>query len=183
MNPKNLPLSNFLTLITSLPSFQKTDQPLILEVELKRPAVALPCHFRIAIQDIHAEEFLHTLHRLINPKPDPKASLPEQAWFQEFQVYLTAHLSNSKLSVSKMAYDFSMSESTLLRRVRRLTGLSPQKYLQEQRLKRAKMLLDGGGLSSVAQIALAVGYVTPCAFSRKFKREFGYSPSDHLQVA
>jgi AraC-like DNA-binding protein len=70
-----------------------------------------------------------------------------------------------------------MSESTLLRQVKRLTGLSPVQYLQEARLNEARRLLEAKRFKSVSQVASAVGYENVRSFSRTFKKRFGKIPS------
>jgi AraC-like DNA-binding protein len=71
-----------------------------------------------------------------------------------------------------------MSESSLLRKLKQLTGLSPQQYIQELRLNRAYELLDNSTNNySVQQIALQIGYKDTRSFSRAFKNRFGKLPS------
>ena len=41
-----------------------------------------------------------------------------------------------------LAHEFALSESTLLRQLKRLTGLSPIQYVQEVRLESARRLLE-----------------------------------------
>ena len=52
-----------------------------------------------------------------------------------------------------------MSESTLLRQVKRLTGLSPQQYLQEVRLDAARRLLEDRTYHAVARVAAVCGAI------------------------
>jgi len=106
----------------------------------------------------------------------------DQKWLASFEAYIRENIASDLLSVSIMAGEFAMSESTLLRQLKGLTGLSPRQYLQEVRLNEARRLLENGAYRSIAQVAEVVGYREYRSFSRIFKKRFGKLPSE-LQVA
>ena len=110
----------------------------------------------------------------------PLLSQPDQEWLEGFEGYVGQHLADDTLSVSTLAYHFAMSESTLLRQLKRLTGLSPIQYLQEVRLVEARRLLENRRYNSVAQVASKVGYDDTRSFSRSFRQRFGKLPSELL---
>jgi signal transduction histidine kinase/DNA-binding response OmpR family regulator len=114
------------------------------------------------------------------PTAAPLRSLPDQEWLEGFESYVGQHLADDTLSVSTLAYHFAMSESTLLRQLKRLTGLSPIQYLQEVRLNEARRLLENRRYSSIAQVASKVGYDDTRSFSRSFRQRFGKLPSELL---
>jgi AraC family transcriptional regulator len=57
------------------------------------------------------------------------------------------------------------------------TGASPHQYLTALRMTRARRLLVGSALS-VIQVALAVGYQTPSAFTATFRKANKLTPSE-----
>lgn len=79
------------------------------------------------------------------------------------------HLS---VSIEQLATELAISDRQLKRRFAQATGLSPLKYLQKERLKRACQLLENSRLTS-ARIAGEVGYQDESNFRRLFKRELG----------
>jgi len=79
---------------------------------------------------------------------------------------------HTSIHIEQLADDLNISERQLVRRFRQATGLSPLKYLQKERLKRACQLLENSRLTS-ARIALEVGYQDESNFRRLFKRELG----------
>jgi YesN/AraC family two-component response regulator len=101
----------------------------------------------------------------------------DQQWLEAFENYIQENLASDLLSIPTLAGAFAMSESTLLRQVKRLTGLSPVQYLQEARLNEARRLLEAKRFKSVSQVASAVGYENVRSFSRTFKKRFGKIPS------
>lgn len=58
------------------------------------------------------------------------------------------------------------------------TGQTPQKYLMEHRIKRARELLLETDLP-IRHVGFSVGYNDPLAFSKVFKQETGFSPSEY----
>lgn len=105
-------------------------------------------------------------------------AMQDKEWLDAFETYLQSNLSHNYLSVPVMADEFAMSTSTLQRQTKRLTGLSPQKYLLEMRLNKARQLLEERRYQSVSRVALEVGYGDVRNFSRSFKKRYGKSPSD-----
>lgn len=112
----------------------------------------------------------------------PLLSQPDREWLERFEGYVRQHIADDTLSVSGMAYEFAMSESTLLRQLKRLTGLSPIQYLQEIRLDEARRLLENRRYDSIAQLASKVGYDDARSFSRSFKQRFGKLPSEMISA-
>ncbi|TGG90616.1 helix-turn-helix domain-containing protein [Natronospirillum operosum] len=76
------------------------------------------------------------------------------------------------VSLEQMAAELSISTRQLVRRFQQATGLSPLKFLQKERLKRACQYLESSQLTS-ARVALEVGYQDESHFRRLFKRELG----------
>lgn len=104
-------------------------------------------------------------------------SQSEQEWLARFETYVQQNFGSDILSVPFLAHEFAMSESTLYRQLKRLTGLSPGQYLKEVRLDQARQLLENRTYDSVERVANAVGYGDYRAFSRSFKQRFGRLPS------
>ena len=115
-------------------------------------------------------------------KDDAQSMFSEEdrAWLETFETYVQKNFSKGILSVPILAQAFTMSESTLLRQLKRLTGLTPVQYLQEIRLNEARQLLENRIYKSITQVASEVGYQDARSFSRSFKQRFGKLPSDFL---
>ncbi len=105
----------------------------------------------------------------------------DQTWLEDFESYVRVHLEDELMNIPSLAAHFAMSESTLLRQLKRLTGLSPHKYLQEMRLDQARQLLEESNNMTIAQIAAKVGYKNMPNFSRSFKKRYGQSPSAYIK--
>ncbi|MEQ1747676.1 MAG: helix-turn-helix domain-containing protein, partial [Saprospiraceae bacterium] len=110
----------------------------------------------------------------------PMLAQPDREWLEAFEAYVRKNLSSDLLSVVELSREFAMSESTLLRQLKRLTGLSPIQYLLEVRLAEACRLLENRICDSVAEVAARVGYDGARSFSRSFRQRFGKLPSEVL---
>jgi len=108
-------------------------------------------------------------------------SNPDQQWLEAFETYVAEHLSDPLLYIPALTKQFAMSESTLLRQSKRLTGLPPVQYLQEMRLTKARELLEKRMYCSIAKVAYIVGYADARSFTRAFRSRFGKLPSEYVK--
>lgn len=79
------------------------------------------------------------------------------------------------MTIEQLAHTVSMSESTLHRRFKAITTLSPLQYQKQVRLLEARKLLFAGH-TEAATVAYQVGYESPSQFSREYRRLFGAAP-------
>jgi len=91
------------------------------------------------------------------------------------------NMSNSDYSVEQLSSDMCMSRVTLYRKIKALTGQSPQTFIRMCRLKRAEQLLRSTELS-MAEISEMAGFVTASNFSRLFRNQFGTSASEYRKT-
>jgi AraC family transcriptional regulator of arabinose operon len=89
--------------------------------------------------------------------------------------YLLRH-HDQRIVIADLAADLGVSAGWLFRAFRRRTGVTPQAFLERERMTRAGHLLSAGGLS-VARVAELVGFADPLYFSRAFRRHHGRPPS------
>lgn len=87
------------------------------------------------------------------------------------------HISDPSYDIDTFSRDMAMSQSTLYRKLKSLTGESTNNFIKNLRLNRAASLLAQNEIS-VSEIANMVGFDDPAYFSKSFKQKFGLSPSD-----
>ncbi len=85
---------------------------------------------------------------------------------------------NLALQTIDMVQQTGLSDRTLLRRFKKATGLTPNNYVQELRIEKARGLLERTR-HSIAEIGWQVGYSDASAFSRLFKDVTGVSAGDY----
>lgn len=110
----------------------------------------------------------------------PTSSQEDLEWLESFEAYIIDHISDDLLSIESLAKEFAMSVSTLRRQIKRLTGLTPSKYLTEHRLNAARQMLESRRYNNISTVAQKVGYGNESSFSRAFKSRYGITPSSLL---
>ncbi|UZE23805.1 transcriptional regulator FtrA [Pseudomonas sp. B21-056] len=108
----------------------------------------------------------------------PVCKSPRNELSQVLQ-WIREHL-DQPLSVSDMAARVAMSERTFLRRFIETTGLSPKAWLQQERLNRARELLETTDQSATG-IAQACGYRSVESFRAAFRNAVGLPPSAYRE--
>jgi DNA-binding response OmpR family regulator len=87
-------------------------------------------------------------------------------------------LSDDTFDFDQFAIDMVTSKSTLYRKLKSLTDLSPVEFIRNIRLKHAAQML-ANNTGNISEIAFAVGFSDPKHFSKSFKIEFGLTPSEY----
>lgn len=90
--------------------------------------------------------------------------------------FIARHL-HEALPLVKLARVASLSVSRLAHLFRQQVGMTPQRFIETQRLARAKQLLELTP-RSVGAVALDVGFENAFYFSLRFRKYVGMSPSD-----
>jgi len=87
---------------------------------------------------------------------------------------------NEPFSEDRLARAAALSPSRLRHLFRTQKGTSPRRFLEEQRLQRARDLLSLSR-QTIAEIALELGFANPFYFTLRFKKATGESPRAYRQ--
>jgi signal transduction histidine kinase/ligand-binding sensor domain-containing protein/DNA-binding response OmpR family regulator len=90
------------------------------------------------------------------------------------------HLSEPEFDVAAMVIKMNQSHSTVLKKVKSLTGMSLVEFVKSHRLKRAAQILEKDSFQ-IAEVAYMVGFSDPKYFSKCFSKEFDKTPSEYVQ--
>ena len=85
---------------------------------------------------------------------------------------------NERLKINELADYIGVNRSYLASNFKKTFGCSPQEFLVNLRMEKAKVLLKKQDLS-INAVANVVGYTDQLAFSKAFKKHFGCSPSTY----
>lgn len=102
----------------------------------------------------------------------------EVEFLYAIKTYLEKNYSRSELNVTDIAAELKVSDTQLRRKLKSITGLSPNEYLRKFRLEKAAYLLKANA-SSVSEIAYEIGYESLSYFSKVFQKEYGCLPSEY----
>ena len=94
--------------------------------------------------------------------------------------HIHAHLAEENFGLEQLAAALNVSKSTLHRKVKAMTGLTPLEFIRNVKLKYACAMLARHD-RPIAEVAYATGFSSPKYFTRCFKEEFGLTPSEYQQ--
>ena len=87
------------------------------------------------------------------------------------------NITDENFGVERLAEILFLSRSSLLRKIKVLSGLSPNDFIRLIRLKKAaELILDGQ--HRIGEICYLVGINSPSYFSKIFQKQFGVTPKD-----
>lgn len=123
-----------------------------------------------------SEMFMRIYNSCIEGEGRESASVGKS--YFDFSVnYIKTNL-HQNIRVEDICRAIGISQPYLYRIFKENLGLSPKRYLTEQRIIKAKNLL-GTGYLSVSQVGNALGFASVMDFSKFFSKEVGISPSDY----
>jgi DNA-binding response OmpR family regulator/signal transduction histidine kinase len=94
----------------------------------------------------------------------------------EMKLFIEENIMNPDLNVELLGEHFAVSLAQLHRKIKSLTGSTPNNLIKSIRLKKAYHLIRDGGLR-VSEAAYQTGFSDPNYFTICFKKEFGENPS------
>lgn len=104
----------------------------------------------------------------------------KEVWLKDVDSWVGKHFQSSEIRMLDWAVSLNLSESQFRRKIKQASGLTPQQYLQEYRLKTAQVILENQEMSTVAEVAFEVGFSAADYFSKVFHKRFGKLPSQYL---
>jgi len=106
----------------------------------------------------------------------------DDKWLKKAIKIIEENLLDVDFDVIAFAEALNMSKSSLYRKLKAITGLSPNEFIRNIRLKAACQRLKDDRTLSVSEVAYAVGFSDPKYFSTCFKNEFHILPSQYQRL-
>lgn len=100
----------------------------------------------------------------------------DQRFVEKMETIVAQHLSEPDFNVDTLASLLKMGRTKFYGKMKEFTGMSPNTYLQTERLKKAADLLIEGDMN-VTEISYKVGFQSPTYFYKCFKEKYGVPPS------
>ncbi len=114
-----------------------------------------------------------------NSETDPNL---ENAFINKAILLVEENLDNPNFGIDNMVDALNMSQSTLYRKIKSLTGLSLTAFIRSIRLKKAAHLLVISDDLNLNQIAYEVGFNDYKYFKVSFKKQFNCLPSKYKDL-
>ena len=91
------------------------------------------------------------------------------------------NMSDENFSIDSLSYQFAISRSNLHKKIKNITGMTPNDYIKLIRLNESAQMLSTGKYK-INEVCFLVGFNTPSYFSKCFYDQFGKLPKDFIQT-
>ncbi|MFQ5677356.1 MAG: response regulator, partial [bacterium] len=147
------------------------------------------------IKPFRSDELLARVHNLIAVRKNLIASLGkkallspselavtpvDQTFLENIRQVIEREMGDESFGVETLCVEIAMSERQFRRKLKALTGQTPNQVIRSMRLERARQLLAQNA-ATIAEIAFQVGFGSPAYFTKSFREEFGILPSEVSQ--
>jgi len=121
---------------------------------------------------------------LINKYRDKSVVLFKEdiEWLISLESLFIENVSLKKFDLQLFLSKLFMSERSFFRKVKCLTGLTPNKYFKKIKLYKAENMIKNKSNKQIVQIAFSVGILDQSYFTSLFINEFGLTPSSVLKT-
>ena len=103
----------------------------------------------------------------------------DRQWLDKLGI-VRENLTCETLSVDLLTEKMALSRSSLQRKLKGLTGVSPNEYIQLVRLKTAAQLLRSGEYR-ISEVCYQTGFSSMSWFAKCFTKQFGMRPKDFIR--
>lgn len=100
----------------------------------------------------------------------------EQKFMKTLMQFMLSFYRKTDLKVDDLTQNLGLSKSQLYRKLKFLSGKSPNSFIKDYRLKKALDLLEKREFS-ISEIAFETGFNSPSYFSKCFQKKYSVQPS------
>ena len=98
-------------------------------------------------------------------------------YLHETQCYKNCHLERKELTTALLT-----NETYLFQAVKKVTGMTLQRYINSLRLNKARDILENNYNLNIESIASESGFRTPRTFYRQFRHKYNMSPTEYRNL-
>ena len=91
------------------------------------------------------------------------------------------NMSDEDFSIDSLSSQFAISRSNLHKKIKNITGMTPNDYIKLIRLNESARMLSTGKYK-INEVCFLVGFNTPSYFSKCFFEQFKKLPKDFIQI-
>jgi signal transduction histidine kinase/DNA-binding response OmpR family regulator len=116
--------------------------------------------------------------RILVPITPTKEDSLDDKFLQKVRSVVESNMSAFTFSVEQLAEETNLSRTQLLRKLKALTGLSPNEFIKDLRLKKAADMIRQKA-DTITQIGYSVGFNDQSYFTKCFKKQYGVTPTEY----
>jgi DNA-binding response OmpR family regulator/two-component sensor histidine kinase len=138
--------------------------------------------FNVKVLNAYVHNLLNTreiLKKITSDKTNEKFNSPDEKLISDLIKIVHQNMTNYNFSVELLAKKIGLSRSNLFRKVKGLTGLSPNEFITQIKMNHAAELLKNNKGMRISNVAFESGFNDSRYFSTIFKKFFGKSPKDY----
>lgn len=102
---------------------------------------------------------------------------PEETFLEKLNQHIQENIDDQTLDVDKLAKLMNMGRTSLFRKIKSVTDLTPNDLINITRLKKAAELLATGEYK-IYEVSDMVGFGSQTNFGRNFLKQFGMTPTE-----
>lgn len=136
---------------------------------------------RSKLQSFFRERWLVNESKVDIEVPMPQAHSRDEEFMERLMTVMEKNISNGAFSVEQFCSMAGYGRTVFFNKLKSLTGLSPNEYIREVRIKRAAQLLEVGEYT-VSQITYMVGMNDSRYFSKCFKQRYHMTPTEYREM-
>lgn len=103
----------------------------------------------------------------------------DQKFLDSINSIIEKNFDNIQFDMNFLAEELGLSRSSLYTKFKALTGITPNDYVLNRKLKQATWLLKNKPQLQIAEIAYQLGFGSPRYFSKCFKDQYQMSPAEY----
>lgn len=122
----------------------------------------------------------------INVKTIPTVLEPSERnreFLLKLDGFIATQMNENKMDLGELASKLCVTRVQLNRKVKAITGVSTSAYVAQVKLQMAKKLLIEQPDMTIGEVSLACGVLDVAYFSRRFKLETGFTPSQYRKLS
>lgn len=96
--------------------------------------------------------------------------------------FILKNMSDENFSIDSLSREFAISRTNFQKKIKSITGVTPNDYIRLIRLNKSAELLSTGKYR-INEVCLEVGFNTPSYFSKCFYEHFGKLPKDFVHTS
>lgn len=136
---------------------------------------------RSKLQTFFRERWLVNERKVDIEVPMPQPHSRDEEFMERLMSVMEKNISNGSFSVEQFCSLAGYGRTVFFNKLKSLTGLSPNEYIREVRIKRAAQLLEVGEYT-VSQITYMVGMNDSRYFSKCFKQRYHMTPTEYREL-
>ena len=105
---------------------------------------------------------------------------PDKHFLSKVVKIIEDNLTNQKFSIDNLSDETGLSRSNLFRKLKGLTGMSPNDFVTQIKMNYAAQLLKNNKGIRISDVAYESGYNDPRYFSTLFKKFYGKTPKQFM---